>query len=245
MNMIIGLVIVLAIVVLLGGGGFLLFYLKSRPKKETWKAEIYQLADGDKQVTIRNGKVKERINLADLRPYGQDSIEKVEIDTGITLYRLKRLNKKVPPVQSSVVEYWGKDDRRVKVLYHKGAFTLMKSGYDSESSTTVFDPLSHDRIDLIKGEIAMRKDRLRNEKNVLEAISPWIVAGILMVGIIAVAYISGNSFVATSKNYQEGSAKISEELKAWRDAGIIGRGAKSVTPPDVGRQEPDPPPSIE
>ena len=47
--------------------------------------------------------------------------------------------------------------------------------YDKVTGEAIFSPLSHSRINLIKGEMAIRKDRLHKEKDILQAITPWIL----------------------------------------------------------------------
>jgi len=241
-GMLIGGIVSLTILLFLGGGGGLFIYLRSRPKKETWTAEIYQLAKSGKTINIKNGPITTKLELKDLRSYAHDVIEKKEVDTGITIYRLQKLNIKVPPVVGDVVEYWGKGDRRVMVLYQDGVCTLLEKGYDEKTGSTIFHPLPHERIDMITGQIMIRKSRLRSEKNVLQAISPWIVAGILMVGMVAMSYVGGSSYVASSENYESGSANIANACSAL-DEVASGKSSVPLSAPVTGKQSD--PPSIE
>ena len=88
-----------------GGLGYLIF-LKTRPKKETWNARIYQLGEGVREPKRdKEGKIITDIKLQDLKPYGKDILEKVEKGKGITVWRLQKLNKTTPAVEGDVVEY--------------------------------------------------------------------------------------------------------------------------------------------
>lgn len=239
---IIGLVVVILIIMGIGGGGFFLFYVRSRPKKETWSARIYQLGESGKTVKMRGKNDTYNLRLRDLRPYAKDVVEKVEKAPGIVIYRLQRLNLKTPPIVSDVVDFWGGKNKEVNVLYHEGSCTVLKKGYDEHNGEIVFNPMSHDRIDLITGQMIIRKDRLQAEKTVWQAISPWIVAGILVIGMVSIAYFMGNAFVASSENFEAGSASIAASIREGMDGG------QSSTPlvrPDAPVEPPEPPPSVE
>ena len=197
-------------IVVVGGGGAYLIWVLTRPKKEIWKAKIYQLGEG-----ITTPKKDEKgnyvgISLRDLIPYAKDVLEKVDKKHGVTIYRLQKLNKATPAVESGVVDYWGKDNKEVNVLLHRGGCTLLKKGYDTVGGELVFNPLSHSRINLIKSEMAIRKDRLQKEKDILQAITPWIVAGILGLCLVAVAYIMISGFVKISDNLEASVEKYNE-----------------------------------
>ena len=130
-------------------------------------------------------------------------LEKIEKKHGQIIYRLQKLNKTTPAIEGDVVEYWGKFDKEVAVLMLRGGCTLMKKGYDKETGAMLFNPLPHDRINMIKGEMMVRKDRLQQEKDILSAITPWIVSGICMLGLIMMCYILGMAFVEMSEQLGE------------------------------------------
>jgi len=186
-----------------GGGVAYLIYVKTRPKKETWKAKIYQLGKGvTSPEKDKDGNIISDVSLKDLIPYATDTLEKVEKAHGITIYRLQKLNKATPAVESGVVDYWGAGNKEVHVLLEKGGCTLLRKGYDYKSGGIVFNPLTHSRINLIKSELAIRKDRLQKEKDILQAITPWIVAGIMVLGLVAIAYVMISGFVKISDNLE-------------------------------------------
>jgi len=200
---VIGIVIVTLIVSGLGGAGAYLIWRYTRPPKITWKAKVYQLGEGIKPpIKDAKGEIISDLQLSDLRPYTVDVLEKIEKDPGITVYRLIKLNKVTPAVTNDCVDYWGDKNKEVSILLDKGSCTLLKKGYD-RTSGVVFNPLSHSRINMIKGEMAIRKDRLRKEKDILQAITPWIVAGICMMGLVAIMYIGGNAAITMSENNKE------------------------------------------
>lgn len=203
----IGLIITTALVTFIGGGIGYLIWVRTRPKKETWNARVYQLTEGTQEVRIskKDGSILSQITLKDLKPYASDKLEKIEKAPGITIYRLQKLNIPTPAVEGDVVEYWGKENREVTVVLHKGSATILKKGYDAGSGQMVFSPLPHSRINILKSEIAMKKDRLQKEKDILTAITPWIVAGICMLGLTAIAYIQIDGAIQVA-NSAESSA---------------------------------------
>lgn len=210
---ILGIIGVTFALMIFGSGGMYWLWIKTRPKKETWKASIYQITQGVREPILnKDGQVISKIKLQDLIPYDQDVLEKIDKDPGITIYRLQKLNKTTPAVGSEVVEYWGQNDRRVSVLLHKGGCTLLRKGYDKSTGEILFDPLPHSRINLIKGEMAIRKDRLTKEKDILMALTPWVVVGLVMVGITMVSYLMITGFVEMSENFAEAATYSADSL---------------------------------
>ena len=206
----IGIIVTTFIVCVMGGAGGYWLWVKTRPKKETWNAKVYQLSEGVRFAKDANGLPVGKIELQDLRPYAEDVLEKIVKGKGITVYRLQKLNLTTPAVESDVVEYWGAGKREIAVLVHKGGTTLLKKGYDKQTGETIFNPLPRGRIDLIKSEMAIRKDRLQKEKDILQAISPWIVAGICMIGLVAITYVAVDGFVTMSENLEEATENMAQ-----------------------------------
>lgn len=224
----IGLFGVIGVVLGIGGGGFYLLWLKTRPKKETWAAKVYQLSESKRDPTKnKEGNVISKLSLHDIKPYAFDILEKIERKDQI-VYRLQKLNKPTPPVEGDVVEYWGQGKKEVSVLIHKGNCSLMKKGYDKETGDLVFEPMPISRINLMKSEMALRKDRQQANKDILQAITPWIVTGICMMSIIGIAYITISGYI-----------EISENLKS--DV-CTGKTTTVTQPPtqNLGKQEPEP-----
>lgn len=198
---------------ILGGGGFYIIWLKTRPKKMTWKARIYQRGEGIKPFEKdKKGNIISNVELNDLRPYKKDVIEKIVKEPGIVIYRLIDLNKTVPAVTSECVDYWGENDKEVAVIMEGDTCTILKKGYDKKAGNLLFKPMPHDRINMIKGEIAIRKDRLGKTTDILQAIMPWVMSGIFIVGMIGLSYIIGGSYVEISENLKEASDYQADKL---------------------------------
>jgi hypothetical protein len=227
------------VITLVGGGMGYLLWLKTRPKKETWFAKVYQLSDGVRPARTSDGTIVGDLKLQDLRAYTQDVLEKVEKEKGIVVYRLQGLNKATPAVEGDVVENWGNGRREVSVLLHKGGCTLLKKGYDKQSGEAIFDPLPHSRINMIKSEMATRKDRLQKEKDILQAITPWIVTGICMLGLVAIAYVQINGFIEVSDNNLEAAKHMDSAADKYLQVenlkyGIPTTRAKEIVTPPAG-----------
>jgi len=200
------------VVFLVGSGIGYLIWIKTRPKKLTWKCYVYQMGDG-----IIPGKKDKAgnlitISLHDMKPYMTDTLERVEKDHGVEIYNLQRLNKTTPAVDANCVEYWGKDEKVVRAILVGASVTLLKSSYDNLNNQ-VFIPMPYERMNMIKDEIAMRKDRTKPTKDILEKISPWVVAGILVLGLVSIAYFIGGSYVEMSENFKEGADKLDNSLE--------------------------------
>lgn len=66
---------------------------------------------------------------------------------------------------------------------------------------------------MIKNEMAIRKDRLHSQKDILQAITPFIVAGICMVGLVCLMYIGIQGMVKMSENANEMAGKLSAKAE--------------------------------
>lgn len=240
-----GAVIVTLIVLGVGGAGAYLVWLKTRPKKEVWKAKVYQLSEGVREPKKDSeGNVISDVRLQELKPYAKDVIEKINKEAGIIVYRLQKLNKPVPAVTSDVVDYWGDENKEVMVLMVGDTLTLLKKGYDKKVGEIIFQPMPHDRINMIKSEMAIRKDRLQKEKDILQAITPWIVAGILMLGLVSISYVIIDGYIEVAEK-NEGMMTFSTQQMVKIEEMRQGR---IQTDTNLGKQDDsnnEPPPLIE
>jgi len=201
-----------------------------------WKAYIYQVGDGE--IDLKKYKLNE------LKPYTTDMIEKVDKKSGATYFWLQKMKKTVPPVTADAVEVWG-NDKRVKVLIKEGTCTLLKSGYDSQVGDMIFRPLPHDRINMIKSEMTERKERIQDKKDVLAAIAPFVMTGVLAVALVIGVYIIVQGAVENSKNNMEGSTMIADSLKQLTGAVVSINGndpnlLNELSGKDLKEEEPPP-----
>lgn len=213
--------IVLFVIIAIGGGVGYWIWVASRPKKVTWDAWVYQVGDGliekikkAKAISKKLGKRLPDIKyvLSDLKPYTRDIIEKIDKKTGATHYWLQKLKKPTPVVTADCVEVWGQNKKYVRVLFQEDSCTLLKSGYDRITGTVLFRPMPHDRINMIKTELAERKERIENTKDVLAAITPWVVIGVAMLGLVTMTY-----FIAQT------GVKLADTMAEMLDASIAGQ----------------------
>lgn len=243
---IITIMIITAIITTVGGGGAYLIWLKTRPKKMSWIAKCYQVGKGVRPAQIdKYGKTISELRVNDLIPYIQDRLTRVEKAHGTIVYKLERLNLTTNAVTADLVDAWGKDKKEVHILIQGSTATLLSKGYDQKTGTELFQPMPRERIELIKSEILIKKDKLRKEKDILQAITPWIVAGICMLGLITIVYFLSNAHVDAAEMIKEGQINAaSQQVKAaeiYREALIS---YSSVTPKQeqvLGKQPPKPP----
>jgi len=188
------LILIVAVVTIVGGGAGYLIYLKVRPKKRFFSARVYTIAEGRSVKKLKKGG---RIRLHDLNPYAMDIVEVVKKKVGVVT-RLKGLKKIIGDIDPEVVENWSKDNKVVNCIYNKGEILLLKKRFDKENNALIFDPLPQSRVNLIKTEIRERQNRLKDEKDLLAAVTPWIVAGIIMVGLVACSWIMTEGYLKIS-----------------------------------------------
>jgi len=209
--MIVMIVVIGFVVLAIGGGLGFWLYLSMRTKKMTWKAKLYQLGDGTIDCL-------DQYNLSELKPYTEDIIEKVDKKNGSTHYWLQKMKKAVPAVTADCVEVWGQNNKIVHVLMQEETATLLKAGYDNRIGEMIFRPIPHDRINMIKTEVAERKERVQDKKDILAAIAPFVTAGIAMLGLVIAVYIIVQGAIQSSENNQMGSIEVANSVNQLSNA---------------------------
>lgn len=209
--MIIVIVAIIGFVILaIGGGVGWWIYIASRPKKMTWEAWVYQVGDGIIDYRQIKGKADIHYKLSDLKPFTKDIIEKIDKKSGATYYWLQKLKKPAPTVTADCVEVWTQNKKIVRVLLDGDTCTLLKVGYDRKIASILFRPMPHDRINMIKTELSERKDRIENTKDVLMAITPFVVIGISILGLVVIAYFQAQAAIKIG----EMNVKMTEDTAA-------------------------------
>lgn len=215
-NMIWSIVGTLLFIGFAGGLGYLA-WLKFKPKKIIFKAKIYVKNEGVlPPIKDKRGNIISDIRLQDLKPYAKDIIEKEDKEAGISVYRLKTLNKAVPPVTSDVIDFWGKDDKEVHVLLEDDCCTLLKKGYNKDAGI-IFNPLPHDRMNMVVNQIAIRKDRLKEAKSALEAIAPFVKATMWVIGMVLITWILVNGYLEMNETTSEAQKYVADSISATYD----------------------------
>ena len=212
--------IILFVVCVLGGGGAYLLFIKTRPKKQYWAAKVYQLRGGiippkkDKKGNVLG------VETRDLVPYIEDTIEKRTEDQGKETYVLSRLDKTICAVNAQDVEVWGQK-KIVNVLLDGDTATIMGFGYDETTGKKLFRPMPRERIDMIKSEILLKKNRLVKKKDLLMALAPYVILGISFFALIGIFYLSVNSTVKIAEEGKDAqkyqSDKQVESAEIWRE----------------------------
>jgi hypothetical protein len=213
--------------------GIWITWVRTRPKKETWNAAIYQLTNSTREsVVTKEGKILNKAVLKDLKPYHQDVLEKSLEKDGRVIYRLQKLNIATGAVTSDVVEYWGKGDNRVNIVLIDGQPFFLQKGYDKATGDYVVQPMPVSRTNMIESNLIIKKDRYRKNKDILEAITPWITIGLSMMGLVFAIFV-----------LVQGLIEISENLESMADKFVHGeirieeiRQGINPNPVNVGRQ---------
>lgn len=209
-TLILGVGAIIFFVLAIGGGAGYWFFIGSRVKKMTWKAMVYQPGEGVKPGVVSHGKMLWKGRLVDLVPYTRDVVEKIDKKGGATHYWLQKLKKASPCITADCVEVWSQKEKIVRLLLDGDTCTLIKQGYDTKTALGVFSPLPHDRINMIKTEIEERQARITDKKDILTAITPFIVAGICMLALVSIVYITVQGLINISENVEEGLKRTSE-----------------------------------
>ena len=209
---IITIVIITVLIMVLGGGIGYLIWLRTRPRKETWRAKIYNLSDGVKAPIVKDGKVISDLALNDLIPYCRDVIEKIDKDTGITIWRLQKLKKPVPPITADLVEVW-EGYKEVSLLELEGSLVPLKKGYDNKTGKQIFTPIKVEDLNYLESRISEKQNHYKKEKDILEAISPFITTAIMGLVIVALCYGMMEGIAKVSEQNREGAAEIAKAME--------------------------------
>jgi len=203
-----------------------IIWVKTRAKKMSWKAFVFQLSDAVYPPTLgRKGEVVSDLDLSDLKAFGTDTLVREDLDKGITVYRLSTLNKSTGDVTPDAVWNLPGVGKCVNVLYHGDSCTLLKGAYARKTGKMIWNPMPYDRTNALKNDIAIRKARIGKKKDVLAQLLPYVAIVVGIFGIIGLAYIAGDSFVKMSKEATKQAELLSEGEKhiADRLASIYGK----------------------
>jgi len=197
------------------------FWFFTRPKKLTWIAKVYTISESSKPLLDSEGNIRE-IELNDLKPFCKDVLEKIDLDHSREVYRLQKLGKTTPAVSNDNIENWG-DKKEVRVLLYNNSTTLLTCGYDGQGNM-IFNPVPYDTQNMIKNEISSRKAKIRKEKDILEAIAPFIAIGFSVMLLLGLGYFFVDGMIKINKEntlQQQNSNKAQIEIaKVLRD-GLI------------------------
>ena len=197
------------IVLGIGGGGFALFWHITRPKKIIYNALCYQKTGSIiPRVKDKEGNMLGVKGLQELKPYMKDMIEVVPKAQGVTIYRLQQLNISCGEVRANHIETWG-GKKYVRVLVDGKNATPLDSGFDNNLSKQIFKPMKRERDDMITQNIILRKERNRRaDKDVLAAIMPAIQTGLIIVGLLMIAWVIGQAHIKGAEIQSETADKL-------------------------------------
>jgi hypothetical protein len=187
-----------------GGIGYLIWW-STRPKKEWWTAHVYILSDGKRLLN------DSKIELKDLRAYSMDILEKKITKQGI-FFQLKKLKMPVSGFDPLAVTKWSKDLKEVDILIQGTSASVLKRGFNASSKSAIVEALPHSRVEMMRAEIALRKDRLHNTKDILQAIAPFVIAMIMIFGLVGMSYIIVNGWSKMSENYKEANKILADAI---------------------------------
>lgn len=199
LKLILGLVFASVVLFGLGFGLFYWFYIRTRTKKITYNARVWEKIGSLTDYESKDKKEIKPIPLGALKPYCRDVVERVELGHNQTVFRLVKLNKPVGEVKAEHINYWGKDNMEVNILKFGDNFLLMRAGVD-ENHQMVFQPMEYDLANMLLNQIAVKEEKFRKEKDIFAAVTPWIMMGILIIGIVMTGYFVGQGWVTTSEN---------------------------------------------
>jgi len=210
MSLLIG-VIISGVIAMIGLFVGPLLWAFTRPKKETWFANVYRVSEGVRLQKDKNGNII-KLKIKDLIPLQKDIAEKRLEKPGITVFQLQKLKKALPPITEDCVTFWNNGRKEIDVLSQGGNYTLLKKGYDKVSGEELFKPIPVDDINILESNLALKQNRFKKEKDILEAISPWVTAIIIGLVITTNTYLIVGGWKYQADTYTEGVDKLTSAL---------------------------------
>lgn len=207
------LIIVIFAVLIVGGGLGLLFFYRTRPKRETWTAYVYGVGEGVKEISIdKDGNPVGKFKLKDLIPYKKDILLKLNRAHGVTVYKLASLGYTTQQPSPDAVDLWGNGERVVNVLLIGNNATILRQGYDVDLGERIFRPMPRERLEMCISEAEIKINEMDDQRGLLQQVLPWIGVGIMAMAFVGVAYFMGQGIIEGSKHNEAGAKMMGEAL---------------------------------
>ena len=155
------------------------------------------------------------------------------------------MNKSLPELTDDVIIGYGKD-AFINIVLMNGSCTYLKPGFSNgngdNSQEMIFQPVAYDSLNMVTNELQIQQERIKDDKDILEKILPWIGMGILIFGMVAIAYFHGQATIKASDNFLKAAEvyKVAtENNNNVLDDGKPSLGVQSTTtttlkPPSIG-----------
>lgn len=230
-------------IILFGVMGIAYFiFIKSRPKKVTWNARIFERSGSMEDYVTKDGKVIDAIPTESLRLIGTDIVEKVDMGKGLSPYRLQKYNAPLPEILAKHTHILPSGQREVWVIKDGESFSLLTPGVD-KSSRMVFRAADYDLSNMMLNQYHIKLNRLAHKKDTAKALMSLIGIIIVCAALVACAYSIGGAWTESLENQKE-IAKINEEASNNIQEGLIEIGKsvqglgcmQSEIKTDLGRQ---------
>jgi len=234
---------IIAGVILFGAMGAAYFiFLKSRPKKITWDAKIFERSGSMENYVTKDGKKMDAIPTESIRLIGTDIIEKVDMGKGLSPYRLQKYNAPIPEILAKHTQILPNGRKEVWVLKDGESFSLMTPGVDQESRM-VFRAADYDLSNMMLNQYHIKMSRLAHKKDTAKALMSLIGIIIVCAALVACAYSIGGAWTESLQS-QEKIAKINLESTENIQQGLLNIGKsvqglgcmQSEVKTDLGRQ---------
>lgn len=218
MNILLLIIVIIAVIVI-GGGLGLLLYFRMQPKRETWTAYVYGVGEGVKNITTdKGGNLIGTFKLKDLIPYKKDVLIKLNKAHGVTVYKLSGLGLTTQQPSPDAVDVWGNGERVIDVLVVGNNATILKKGYDTDLGEQIFRPMPRELLEMVISEAEIKINDIDGEKSLIQQILPWIGLGMMVLGIVASAYLNGQAIIESSKRFEASNKYTTDTMKELVEA---------------------------
>lgn len=174
------------------------FYIKSRPKKETYHAEIYEEVGKVSPLFDNDGKQVDCIPINSLKLVSIDVIDKIEVGKGLSPYRLVKANESISEIRGEHLTNMPDGKRKVHVLKKGVSYTLMTYGTDPVGRL-VFRPLPYSVSTMLLHNYHLKKTRNQDTKDHVKMLLALAMVITVMFGMIGMAYFLGQAWMKSAE----------------------------------------------
>jgi hypothetical protein len=197
-----GILISSIILVVAGGLGYLMWHFFMKPHRLTWPAIVYMKSEAKLKTEYVDQSTSKDAVINDLNrlvPFYKDKV----VYDGEKFF-LAKLGYVLPGVEIDAINDWRhfhhKLGRFLEVLKDQDSCTLMKSGYDANIGMKIYRPMPFANSVSLMGNLELRLRRRMEKQSLLQQIFTWILIVVLIIAIISMGVINGNTLESISKD---------------------------------------------
>ena len=208
------------------------WYTKTKKKKITYEARVWEGVGSLDVVMDKKGLPIKTFELEDLKLFALDVIDKVDVGSGLTPYRLVKINEPVPEVKAKHITRTLGGKKEVNVLKDGDNYTLLTFGLDRKTKRLVFKSMPYDLSNMLQNQYYLKMNKFKQEKDHFKVLTTTFTIVMMAMALIGCAYFIGQAWIKGMDSQEKISANLLEGQKeiahSIGDLGSLVRGSGLV-----------------